>query len=132
MPASLSDTQIRELEARLKDRLTTLVEETRQILLASDKEPYIRLAGEVHDIGEQSVADLLVDLDLADVDRHVEEVRDVEAALLRIAGQSYGTCSDCGDAIAYERLDAYPTAKRCARCQAQHEKTFISPGHPSL
>jgi DnaK suppressor protein len=132
MPASLTESQIRELDKRLRTRLQDLVDETRRILLESDEEPYIRLAGEVHDIGEQSVADLLVDLDLADVDRHIEEIRDVEAALLRIAGQSYGICTDCGGDIVYERLSAYPTAKRCARCQAHHEKTFIEPGEPSL
>jgi DnaK suppressor protein len=132
MAVSLTDSQIRELEKRLRTRLQALVEETRQILLESDKEPYIRLAGEVHDIGEESVAALLVDLDLADVDRHIEEIRDIEAALLRIAGQTYGMCTDCGGDIVYERLSAYLTAKRCARCQAHHEKTFIEPGEPSL
>ena len=34
---------------------------------------------------------------------------------------AYGKCVDCGDAITYERLDAYPTAKRCITCQSRHE-----------
>jgi DnaK suppressor protein len=132
MDRLLSDTRIRELETRLRERLRELVEETRQILLRSDQEPYIVLAGEVQDIGEQSVADLLVDLDLANVDRHIEEIRDVEAALLRIAGLTYGVCTDCGGDIVYERLNAYPTAKRCARCQGHHEKTYAAPAEPTL
>ncbi|AGA33172.1 C4-type zinc finger protein, DksA/TraR family [Thioalkalivibrio nitratireducens DSM 14787] len=132
MSEPLAESQVQELEAALRARLQTLLEETRQILIESDEESYTRLAGEVHDTGEQSVADLLVDLDLADVDRHVEEIRDVEAALRRIAVHSYGVCSDCGEAIAYARLKAYPTAKRCIRCQQKHERSYREPGRPSL
>lgn len=132
MTASLTEAQLQAFQARLRARLKTLIEETRQILIDSDEEPYIRLAGEVHDTGEQSVADLLVDLDLADVDRHIEEIRDIEAALRRVRGQKYGVCIDCGGDIAYARLNAYPTAKRCIRCQEMHEKTYLEPGRPSL
>lgn len=132
MTASLTEAQLQEFRARLRARRQTLLEETRQILIESDEETYIRLAGEVHDSGEQSVADLLVDLDLADVDRHIEGIRDVEAALRRITDQSYGICIDCEGEIAYARLNAYPTAKRCIRCQELHEKTYLEPGRPSL
>jgi len=67
-------------------------------------------------MGEEALADLLVDIELASVDRHVQEIRDIDAALMRIAEGSYGKCCDCQDPIIIERLEAYPTARRCIAC----------------
>jgi RNA polymerase-binding transcription factor DksA len=44
------------------------------------------------------------------------DVRQARRALERIADGTYGTCRECGDAIAPARLDAMPAAERCARC----------------
>jgi len=52
---------------------------------------------------------------------------EVYALALRLIREgNYGACIDCGDAIGYERLSAYPTAGRCIRCQERHETA--SPG----
>lgn len=126
MPTALNDQDRSEFKQKLDARLAEVLEDTRQILLKSDDEQYIELAGRVHDIEEESVADLLVDLNLADIDRHVAEVRDIEAALLRIADLSYGECTDCGEPIALARLQVYPTAKRCITCQQRYEETHLS------
>ena len=66
------------------------------------------------------------------VGRDIEEIRDIEAAYKRIQGGTFGLCSDCDADIDYPRLTAYPTAKRCVRCQTQHEKTFAKDNRPSL
>jgi RNA polymerase-binding transcription factor DksA len=117
---------------RLELRFRELRELIRQELLSSDNEQYVDLAGRVHDTGDESVADLLADVNLAIIDRHVEEIRDIDAALLRIASGSYGRCADCSELIDAARLDAYPTAKRCHRCQSRREQTHVQPGHPKL
>ncbi|HEU0278105.1 MAG TPA: TraR/DksA family transcriptional regulator [Rhodanobacteraceae bacterium] len=57
----------------------------------------------------------------AAVQRDLKEMRDILAARARIRAGVYGRCIDCGDAIAYRRLLAYPTAKRCLACQRAHE-----------
>ncbi|MDO9188717.1 MAG: TraR/DksA C4-type zinc finger protein, partial [Sulfurimicrobium sp.] len=44
----------------------------------------------------------------------------------------YGVCGDCGEAIRFERLQAYPTAVRCVNCQQQYEKTHASENTPSI
>lgn len=44
---------------------------------------------------------------------HLEEV---DAALARIAGGTYGICERCGRPIAPGRLEARPTARRCIEC----------------
>jgi RNA polymerase-binding protein DksA len=127
MTEPLSDTQINELKEALKSRFRALREEIRQELLASDNERYIDLAGQVHDIEEESVADLLVDLNLAIIDRHIRELQAIDAALLRIANNEYGVCIDCGGEIGYPRLKANPAAERCLDCQERYEHTHATP-----
>jgi len=128
----LSKNKIRDLKKTLDDRFFDLREDIRLELLESDDQTYIALAGQVHDIGEASVADLLVDLQLADIDRHIQEIRDIDAALMRIARGEYATCKDCKTPIALERLQAYPTAKRCHRCQVNHEHVYARVSGPSM
>jgi DnaK suppressor protein len=67
--------QIHDLKKTLDDRFFELREEIRRELLESDNQHYIDIAGRVHDLGEASVADLLVDLQLASIDRHIQEIR---------------------------------------------------------
>jgi RNA polymerase-binding protein DksA len=132
MEQALTDRQLSEFRQLLKNRYQALREEIRAELLQSDEERYQELAGQVHDAEEAAVADLLVDLNLAGIDRHIQEIRDIDAALIRIAEGSYGICIDCEQPIGVERLKAYPTAKRCLKCQEVYERTHLSPGSPSL
>ena len=128
----LTENQIRDFKKKLDRRFYELWEEIRLELLESDDQHYIDLAGRVHDRGEASVANLLVDLQLASVDRHIQEVRDLDGALLRIATGNYGVCIDCESFIAIDRLKAYPTAKRCQPCQAEYEHRHAGGSGPSL
>ena len=121
-----------KLEKALRQRFTALLEEVREDLLKSEDDRAAMLADRVRDVGDESMADLIVDLDLADTDRDLRELKDVEAALTRMRLGTYGTCMHCGGPIRAERLAAYPTAKRCQPCQALHEKTFAQEGHASL
>lgn len=128
----LSKYQIRDFKKTLDDRFFDLLEEIRLELLKTEDHTYIALAGRVNDTGEASVADLLVDIQLADIDRHTQEIRDIDAALLRMATGNYGVCDNCQTSIAIERLQAYPTAKRCHRCQVKHEHTYAGTIGPSM
>jgi len=60
--------------------------------------------------------------DDAVINQDAADVRDIIAARERLSAGTYGTCTDCGEAIAYERLLAYPTAKRCIHCQRLYEQ----------
>ena len=128
----LTNDQIHDFKKILDDRFFELWEEIRLELLESDDQHYIDLAGQVYDRGEASVADLLVDLQFASLDRHVQEIRDIDAALIRIAAGNYGVCIDCEASITVDRLKAYPTAKRCQPCQAGYEKLHAGGETPSL
>ena len=118
----LTARQLRELKATLEQRGRLLREDIRQELLDSDEEHYIDVAGQVHDLEEESVADLLVDLGLSIIDMHINELRDVEAALRRIHVGAYGVCIECDDELDLARLRAFPTAKRCLMCQENYER----------
>ncbi len=117
---------------RLLQRSQELREDIRRELIKYDSERYGDLADQVADTGDKSVADLLVDLDLAEIDRDVQEFRDVEAALLRIAHGTFGECTNCGGEIEPDRLEAIPSAARCFRCQRNLENPGREERHRTL
>lgn len=117
----LTEEDLRDFARRLRARREELRWAVHDALIESKRTDYIGLAGQVHDAGEESVADLLEGLSLSTLNREVEELADVEAALARIGDGAYGVCTDCGDPIARARLEAYPTAKRCMPCQTRRE-----------
>jgi len=130
---ALSKTQLSELAGRLDQRYATLLEEVRDALEKSENQQYVELIDRVPaDIGDQSVGDALADLSLALIDRHIQEIRDIEATRARIKDGRFGICAGCGDEIGFERLLAYPTAKRCLACQQQRERTYAHEGTPTL
>jgi RNA polymerase-binding transcription factor DksA len=132
MTHQLLPAEITTLKTALRYRLDALLEEVRLDLLKSDDDRVALLADRVRDVGDESLADLIVDLDLADTDRDLEELRDVEAALARIGLGIYGMCVDCGGPIPVERLTAFPTAKRCEPCQRMREKTYAQKNKATL
>ena len=44
------------------------------------------------------------------------EIHQIEAALKRISGGTYGSCANCGEPIDPRRLKALPTAATCISC----------------
>lgn len=119
-------------EHKLRDRWCKLRDETREALERSDNEGYADVAGRVSDLEDQALAALLVDVNLAEVTRDVQEIRAIERALQRIALGTYGICVSCGQPIERERLEAYPTANRCAACQRTHEHDHATTPTPRL
>ena len=129
----LTKTQLSKLERQLGAQYDALLEEVRDALEKSENQQYVELIDRAPaDSGDQATGDALADLNLAVIDRHVREIRDIEAARARIKDGSFGTCIDCRGEIGFERLLAYPTAKRCFTCQRQHEKTYAHEGNPTL
>lgn len=123
----LTSEQFNQLKDVLASQRENLLTTIRQELKESDNEHFSNLADQVHDLGDESVAYLLSDLTLATIDHHVQDVRAIEAAQLKMAEGSYGICADCGVDIGFARLTAYPTAARCIDCQTRHEKSHYSP-----
>lgn len=130
---ALTKAQRAKLERVLDQQYELLLEEVRDALEHSENQQYVELIDRAPaDSADQATGDALADLNLAIIDRHVREIRDIEATRLRLEEGSFGACADCGAEIGIERLLAYPTAKRCLTCQQQHEKTFAHEGNPTL
>ena len=129
---NLARNKVMELEGMLRERERALRAEIRETLLRSENEQHKDLAGMVSDIGDESVANMLADLDIAAVDRDVGELREVESALARIREKTYGVCTDCGEPIDYARLKAQPAAARCVPCQERRERGYAHGSTPTL
>jgi RNA polymerase-binding protein DksA len=120
----LNRREIIQLVRAIEERRQTLLAEIRSEVARAREEQYPQLAGATPDSADEAVADLIVDLDQAEVTRDLGELRELEAAAARIAEGSYGQCVDCGAEIPVERLRARPGAARCVECQGRHEKTY--------
>jgi DnaK suppressor protein len=94
----------RQREALLKDVAET---EAEQRLIAGSRHAELEERAQ-----QQRMARLLARLD----DRQIEALQEIEAALQRVADATYGTCADCGQAIAVARLRALPATPVCANC----------------
>lgn len=121
---ALNRRQTIELASALEERRAALAAEIRREVARARSEPYGEVAGAVHDTGDEALADLVADLDNAEVTRDLAELRELGAARARIADGSYGVCADCGADIPVARLRAQLAALRCIACQERHEKTF--------
>ena len=131
--AALTPSQLSKLGQVLDARYKLLLDEVRDELEKSENQQYVELIGRMPaDVGDESIGHALADLNLAIIDRHIREIRDIDATRARIREGRLGVCIECRDDISFPRLLAYPTAKRCLVCQQQHERTFASENIPKL
>jgi DnaK suppressor protein len=79
-----------------------------------------------------ALRDVIEELALKLGDRESQMVADVDQALLRIEEGSYGICVHCGRAIDERRLEALPTARYDADCQAAIEAAKGKSTRPTL
>lgn len=77
---------------------------------------------DVIDVKEDAAGEVQRSVEQAEIERDVGELAEIQLALRRVAAGTYGLCSDCGDPIDEQRLDAQPSAVRCAGCQSAHER----------
>ena len=131
--AGLNRQQLSELERNLREWEQSVLAQVREELGLSPDDPNAEVLESIPgDAADLSVGRLLADLNLSLIDRHGQEVQDIEAARARIAEGSYGICIDCGLEIDFERLRAWPTAVRCVSCQNLFETTHAGNTRPRL
>lgn len=130
---ALNPSQLDQITQKLTGDNQALLREVREELDNPEDQHRIDLLNsEPGDAGDESQADALADFNVATLDRHIHEMRDIEAAFQRIREGEYGLCIDCGGDIAFERLLAYPTAMRCIVCQEKYEREYAQEGHPTM
>lgn len=130
---TLDRTQLADIRKLLEGRRFELIEEIREEMANSENQQYVELIGRTAaDSGDAAVGDMLADLNLDILDRHVQQLREIDAARVRLDEGSYGVCVECGENIAFARLLASPVALRCYDCQQKREKTHAHPAAPRL
>jgi DnaK suppressor protein len=130
--SSIDPRQMASMKSRLRERAAQLRGEIQATLERSTDETHVRIAEQARDTEDDSFSNLIVDLNLAEIDRDAEELRRIDTALFRLSDGSYGLCEDCGQRIPEARLEAEPTALRCIRCQELYEKTHAVGSTPRL
>lgn len=128
----LTPEQLQELKTALTKRREFLEAEAHADAAKAREEVFSQTTGPVADTGDEATADLISDVENAELSRDLQELREIDSALARMAGGSYGACIDCRGEIGLERLRSQPVAVRCFRCQSAYEKKFLQPGKPTL
>ena len=128
----ISNEQLSELRQKIEDERSRLRQDIRDELTRTDDEQYATLAGQVHDAGEESVADMLTDINTAVLSNSIKALREVEAAQERLREGTYGRCEECGEDIPFARLQAYPAAKLCLTDQERYEAAHPQDKLPEL
>lgn len=111
------------LARAVEERREALAGEIHREVARARDESYAEVAGAVRDTGDEALADLVADIDNAEVTRDLAELRALQSARERIAEGIYGVCADCGADISLARLYAQLGALRCVSCQERREKT---------
>ena len=113
MPGHLGQEQIAELRAELERILAKLVRSMRATDEAMRPVELDQTA-----VGRLSRIDSLQNQGLTRnlQAREAVKLSQVHAALARIEAGSYGTCTECGADVPFERLLIFPEAPTCSGC----------------
>lgn len=133
--ARLTEDVRKALGAALRERREQLWGELGARLHHEGHEALAQRYDGAHDRGDESVADVLADIEIALASSEAAELGEIERALLRLRSDTYGACVDCGVDIPPARLEAEPAAARCIACQAALELSKSASGKdptPSL
>jgi DnaK suppressor protein len=111
-----------------------LLEQRRQATedLRADQSTALESDDGVEDVGDMSAFDLNRSTALELADRQTHLIEEIDDALQRIEGGTYGQCVRCGKPLDAERLKAVPTARYDAECQTAIEKAQGSSTPPTL
>lgn len=120
--ATLSKQQQEKLEQGMRAQRETLRDDLDAALRREGHADLAENMDRVHDTGDDALADVRADLNVAHLVAQYDELRDLDAALQRVEAGDYGDCIDCGEPIPYARLQTMPTTLRCVACQEKHER----------
>ena len=87
---------------------------------------------DLRESSDLALRDVIEELALKLSDHESKIVADIDQALMRMREGSYGMCVRCGRKIDERRLEAVPTARYDAACQAEIEAARGDGAGPSL
>lgn len=119
-PAADPSPLLQRLAAQLDRRqneLRALLQEAAADAVGASEQP-----SDVQDFKDVAAEDSQAAVDEAALTHATVELRQVGAALRRLADGSYGFCLDCGEPIDERRLLALPATPFCTPCQSVRER----------
>ena len=120
--------KLKHFENLLRNQLRQYTEQIR-----TDQAAALELYDDgVKDSVDLSVQDLQKEIALRLGEKSSQAVADIDQALLRIREGTYGMCARCGKPIDERRLEAMPTARYDAACQAIIESADGEDDLPTL
>ena len=128
----LTQQELGERERAMMKRREGLEAESHADAEKLREDVFSETTGPVADLGDEATADLISDVENAELSRDLAELQEIDAALLGLREGRYGRCTHCGTDIDVERLRREPAATRCFDCQRAYEKTFAHPAQPTL
>ncbi|CAN5354962.1 hypothetical protein BH11PSE11_BH11PSE11_22430 [soil metagenome] len=108
-----------QAEAQLRGRREVVVADIRAHLHDSDDPEQLAPSSGLDDLRDGAESDALTETDVALLGNELDELRTIDAALVRIKAGTYGMCMECGDPIPTARMKAQPSALRCLACQSK-------------
>ncbi len=90
--------------------------------IAAKRAPDALPATDVTDQKDQAEARNRGEVAAAEIERDLDELRQIDAALRRIDSGQYDVCIDCGASIGAQRLAVQPAVARCTPCQTVAEE----------
>ncbi len=102
----------------------TLLLKKRDEILASTRSEPEALSASVQSPDEVEFAVRTVEQDVTVVTANLRSqmLKEIERALARCAGGTYGVCETCGEEINPNRLKAIPWARNCVACQEMRSR----------
>ena len=111
-------TELQQLLERREQELEQTIAGLREALAA----PSASGPPDVRDSVEDGDARMAASVDLAQLQRQEDELREVRHARDRIRSGDYGRCEACDEPIAFERLKVRPAARFCLKHEEAWEK----------
>ena len=102
---------LQKMKQRLLEKRQELTKLLQNIADKGDVSPDIK------DSADEASSTLMNRLQSSLQAAEVEELKEVDEALVRIEKGTYGICINCEEPISAKRLECYPYAARCISCQ---------------
>lgn len=116
----LTKTKIKQIHAALLEERAQLLDQVEGLDAEADVKRW-RDAGFDDDPADSGSASFERET-AQSLSRHARHLlTEIDDALRRIDAGTFGTCENCGQAIALERLDAIPYARLCMECKRRDE-----------
>lgn len=112
-----------------KSKLTTLLLNRKNELLSTSRKEMNNFIsgnsraayGSGNEDGDISTSLQMEDVSISALKVRSELIRQIDNALLRLKGDEYGICEECGEEIDERRLNVMPFALLCRDCQEEKE-----------